>query len=116
VEIIIENHWGASRSPENLARILDAVDGLGLLFDTQNFPPDRKEACWQRFAPHARSVHVKTFEFNAQGNDPTVDIPAVRTPTAGYTGCWGIESVPRDGDNTARSGRRWRSSGARWTA
>jgi sugar phosphate isomerase/epimerase len=100
IELVIENHWGPSQHPANLAKILAAVDGLGLLFDTNNWAEGTREAAWKQFAPKARSVHIKAFEFDEQGNDPTVDLAkAIKLLVmAGYDDAWGIESVPRDGD------------------
>ena len=99
IELLIENHWGPSPIAANLARILKAAPGLGLLFDSNNFDGD-KEAAWAQFAPSARSVHIKTFSFDAQGNDPSVDLAkAIRLlAAAGYQGAWGVESMPEDGD------------------
>jgi len=100
IEVVIENHWGASRIPENVVRILEAVPGLGLLFDTGNWPEEMRETGWTRCARYARATHLKTFAFDAEGNETTVDIPrAIRIlQEAGYQGSWGIESVPRQGD------------------
>lgn len=100
MEIVIENHWGASRVPENVVRILEAVPGLGLLFDTGNWPEELRETGWEQTARYARATHLKTYAFDAEGNETTVDIPrAMRTlREAGYQGSWGIESVPRQGD------------------
>ncbi|HJS19341.1 MAG TPA: TIM barrel protein [Anaerolineales bacterium] len=100
IEVIIENHWGASRLPQNVARILDAVPGLGLLFDTANWPEDQREAGWALGVRHARATHFKTFAFDDEGNETTVDIPRAihMLQEAGYQGSWGIESVPREGD------------------
>jgi sugar phosphate isomerase/epimerase len=100
MEIVIENHWGASQQPATLRRILDAIDGLGLLFDTNNFAPGKQQEGWEMFVGDAKAVHIKTFEFDENGNDPTVDIPKVigMLLDNGYNGLWGIESVPRDGD------------------
>ena len=100
IEVVIENHWGASRIPENVVRILDAVPGLGLLFDTGNWPEGMRETGWTRCARYARATHLKTYAFDAEGNETTVDIPrAMRIlQEAGYQGAWGIESVPREGD------------------
>jgi sugar phosphate isomerase/epimerase len=99
IELLIENHWGPSPIPENLNRILDAVPGLGLLFDTNNFEGD-KENAWEMFAGRAVSVHIKTFSFDEQGNDPSVNLAkAIQLlSAAGYNGAWGVESVPEDGD------------------
>ncbi len=100
LEVIIENHWGASSVPENVLRMLKAIDGLGLLFDSNNFADGLQEEGWEKLTPYAKSVHIKTFAFNPDGTDPTVDIPRVvrLLRDRGYTGCWGIESMPMDGD------------------
>ncbi|MBV9866188.1 MAG: TIM barrel protein [Abitibacteriaceae bacterium] len=100
VEVLIENHWGPSPIPENLVRILDSVEGLGLLFDTNNWADGMQEKGWQMCAKYARATHVKTFQFDAAGNEPSVDIPKAMhyLLDAGYNGAWGIESCPTDGD------------------
>lgn len=100
LEVVIENHWGASNLPENVVRMLKAVDGLGLLFDSHNFAPGTQEQGWTLCSPYARSAHIKTFAFDADGNETTVDVPRVISILLdnGYNGCWGVESVPEDGD------------------
>jgi sugar phosphate isomerase/epimerase len=100
IEVVIENHWGASRIPENVVRILEAVPGLGLLFDTGNWPAEMRETGWTRCARYARATHIKTYAFDTEGNETTVDIPRAMhiLQEAGYQGSWGIESVPRQGD------------------
>jgi sugar phosphate isomerase/epimerase len=100
MELVMENHWGASRIPENVVRIMEAVPGLGLLFDTGNWPEEMRETGWTRCARYARATHLKTFAFDAEGNETTVDIPRAMhiLQEAGYQGSWGIESVPREGD------------------
>lgn len=100
IEILIENHWGPSRLPDNVVRLIEALPGLGLLFDTNNWKPELREQAWQRCARYARSTHVKTFAFDEQGDDPTMDLKKAihLLVQAGYDGCWGVESVPRDGD------------------
>jgi len=100
IEVVIENHWGASRIPENVVRIMEAVPELGLLFDTGNWPEDMRETGWTTCARYARATHLKTYAFDAEGNETTVDIPRAMhlLQEAGYQGSWGIESVPRQGD------------------
>ncbi len=99
LEIIIENHWGPSQHPEQLVKLLEAVDGLGLLFDTHNWAKGKQQQGWDICAKYAKAVHIKTFSFNEQGNDPSVDLHKVITQLhqTGYQGIWGIESVPEDG-------------------
>ena len=103
VEIVMENHWGPSRVPENAVKILEAVDGLGLLFDTNNWAPGMQEKGWRMCARYARGTHIKTFSFDTEGYEPSVNIPkAMRILVdAGYGGYWGIESCPRNGDEYA---------------
>jgi sugar phosphate isomerase/epimerase len=98
--VVIENHWGASRIPENVVRILESVPGLGLLFDTGNWPEEMRETGWTQCAGYARATHLKMYAFDSEGHETTVDIPRVMRvlQEAGYQGSWGIESVPRQGD------------------
>jgi sugar phosphate isomerase/epimerase len=100
VEILMENHWGPSQIPKNVVKIVEAVDGLGLLFDTNNWAEGQRELGWQMCARYARAVHIKTFSFDSQGYEPSVDIPrAMQTLVdAGYADCWGVESCPNNGD------------------
>jgi hypothetical protein len=100
IKLVIENHWGSSQVPENLTRLFAALPQLGLLFDTNNWAPGRQLDGWQMCARFARSTHFKSFAFDEQGLDPSVDLElALRILLkAGYRGCWGVESVPLDGD------------------
>lgn len=100
IEIIVENHWGPTKHPENVVKLLEAIDGLGLLFDTNNWAEGKAQRAWEMCAPYARLTHVKTFQFDENGDDPTVDLAkAIRLlRESGYSGTWGIESCPLDGD------------------
>ncbi len=103
VEVIIENHWGPFKHPDNLYKLLDAVEGLGLLFDSYNWPEGTHARAWQQYAKYATLTHFKTFSFDANGHEPNWDIPRVIgiLQAAGYQGCWGIESTPNDGNEAA---------------
>lgn len=107
LELLLENHWGASNVPDNLVRLFDTVPELKLLFDTHNWAKGKKEEGWQKCAKYAASVHIKTFEIDANGDDPNVDLPkAIRyLLDAGYHGCWGVESVPSEGDEYAAAAK-----------
>lgn len=102
VEIMTENHWGPTRLPENCIRMVQDIEGLGLLLDLHNFAPERRFAGREICAPYARYIHVKTFDFDAEGNEATTEervADGVRVVLdAGYKGVWGVESMPRDGD------------------
>lgn len=100
IEVLMENHWGPSVIPANVVKIIEAVDGLGLLFDSHNWAPGHQLEGWETCAQYACSTHFKTFAFDEDGNEKTVDIPRCvhLLLDAGYDGCWGVESVPEDGD------------------
>jgi sugar phosphate isomerase/epimerase len=98
--LLIENHWGPSAVPKNLIRILDAVPGLGLLLDSFNWKYTKQTEGWLTCAKYAKATHVKTFAFTEDGEELTSNIRSFVNlmQNSGYTGPWGIESVPYDGD------------------
>ncbi|HOX38607.1 MAG TPA: TIM barrel protein [Candidatus Brocadiia bacterium] len=100
VRIITENHWGPSVVPENVVKLLENIDGLGFLFDTNNWLKERQDEAWDMCAKYAVATHFKTFEFDEEGEEKNVDVRrAVELLVeAGYDGPWGVESVPSDGD------------------
>lgn len=98
VRVSIENHWGASNIPKNVVRVLDAVDGLTLLFDSRNWAKGMREEGWQVGVPRAKDVHIDLFR--TQENPETLEADLTRLikmlVKSGYNGCWGIESLPPD--------------------
>lgn len=100
IELLTENHWGPTKDPDNALRLLEAVPRLGLLFDSFNWIPERREEAWRRTAHLAKALHIKTFAFDADGNEPTANLETcfAELNKANYSGVWGIESVPDDGD------------------
>ncbi|GAF71931.1 unnamed protein product, partial [marine sediment metagenome] len=98
-----ENHWGPSQIPANVVKLIETIDGLGLLFDTHNWQPELQQEGWERCAKHAAATHVKTFSFDERGNEESVDLSeAFRLlKESNFAGCWGVESVPKDGDEIA---------------
>ncbi len=102
IEVLVENHWGPTVVPENCLKLLAAIPGLGLLLDCHNFLPERRIDGRTLCAPFAKAVHIKTFAFDADGNETTeeerVDDAISLLLSAGYRGVWGVESVPTDGD------------------
>jgi sugar phosphate isomerase/epimerase len=100
VRVSIENHWGASNIPKNVVRVLEAVDGLTLLFDSRNWAKGTREEGWQVGVPRAKDVHIDIFK--TQEDPQTLEEDLTRLikmlVKAGYSGCWGIESLPSDGD------------------
>lgn len=100
VQVVIENHWGPSKFPDNVLRILDACPGLGYLFDTNNWAPGRQLEGWEKCACRATHTHIKTYAWNESGETEGLDLePAFAAlGRSGFSGAWGIESVPPNGD------------------
>ncbi len=100
IEIVVENHWGPTLLPDNVIRLLKGIEGLGYLFDTFNWRPDKKADGRRRCARYATACHIKPLEWDANGNEVGEDIAGAidLLQLAGYSGAWGIESTPKDGD------------------
>jgi sugar phosphate isomerase/epimerase len=106
VEVLVENHWGCAAYPHVLVQILEQVDGLGLLFDTNNFARGKQAEGWLTLPKYAKATHVKCLHWTPDGEELTQHVGhAVRLlRDAGYDGVWGIESVPRDEAVSEREG------------
>lgn len=102
VEILVENHWGASIIPDKMVKILESCPGLGMLWDSHNWKPQDRSEGRRKTLKFARCTHIKTFAFDAGGNEitPGEDTAGAiaMVKASGYKGTWGIESVPTDGD------------------
>ena len=108
VQVIIENHWGPSQIPDNVVKLCSSIEGLGLLYDTHNWKPELRDEGRRKCAKFASATHVKTFAWDAAGNETSGERPeeAIKLLLdAGYKGVWGIESVPTDGDEYAGARR-----------
>lgn len=97
VEILIENHWGPSIIAKNVVRILEAVPGLGLLLDSNNWNPTEQGLGWVLGAPYARATHLKTMTWDPSGtievsNNLAYFVKLLKD--AGFDGAWGVESYP----------------------
>lgn len=62
VVLALENHWGLTRTPEGLLRIVNAIDSpwLGVLMDTGNFLEDPYPKL-EMIAPKTVFVQAKTY-------------------------------------------------------
>ncbi|GAB4456651.1 MAG: hypothetical protein OHK0029_15000 [Armatimonadaceae bacterium] len=101
IEVLVENHWGPTVIPENCLRLIEDIEGLHLLLDCHNFLPERRDDGRRLCAPHARAIHLKTYAFDDAGNeisDEKAEEALHLLKDAGYNGVWGVESVPKDGD------------------
>lgn len=98
--VVVENHWGPTKHPANVVRLLKSVDGLGLLFDTGNWADGEAERGWELCAKYATMTHIKTRSFDSAGNETSANLSRAieLLRAASYRGPWGIESTPEDED------------------
>lgn len=94
VVLALENHWGLTRSPEGLLRIVDVLDSpwLGILMDTGNFlenPYDKLEKI------ASKTVYVQAKTYYGGGEWYTLDLDYKRIAgilrNANYNGYIALE-------------------------
>jgi len=104
VVLALENHWGLTRTPAGLLRVLNAVQSpwLGGLMDTGNFlenPYDKLE----QIAPKTIFVQAKTYQ--GGGEWYTLDLDYKRIAkilaTVNYTGYVSLEMEGKEDPDTA---------------
>ena len=104
IVLALENHWGLSRSPEGLLRLLAPFDSpfLGALMDTGNFLEDPYDKL-KLIAPKTMFVQAKTYY--GGGLWYTLDLDYQRIAQiladAGYSGCVSLEMEGREQADTA---------------
>ncbi len=104
VMLALENHWGLSRTPEGLLRILNAISSpwLGALMDTGNFM-ESPYSKLEMIAP--RTVYVQAKTYNGGGEWYTLDLDYRRIAgilrKAGYTGYVSLEFEGKEAPDKA---------------
>jgi L-ribulose-5-phosphate 3-epimerase len=104
VMLALENHWGLSRTPEGLLRILNAIESpwLGALMDTGNFLEDPYDKLAQ-IAP--RTVYVQAKTYHGGGEWYTLNLDYKRIAgilrQAGYSGYVTLEFEGKENPETA---------------
>lgn len=110
INVIVENHGGFSSNAELLTRVIKAIDmdNCGTLPDFGNFCVKRDSGgnwggnCIEEYdkykgteemMPFAKGVSAKSYDFDEQGNETTLDYPRFMkiVKDAGYTGFVGVE-------------------------
>jgi sugar phosphate isomerase/epimerase len=104
IVLALENHWGLSRSPEGVNRLLSAFDSpfIGALMDTGNFledPYDKLKA----IAPRAVFVQAKTYFGGGLWYTLDLDYAAIARilADAGYSGYVSLEMEGKEPAETA---------------
>lgn len=103
LEVLVENHWGPTIYAQNVVRLLEAVSGLGLLLDTDNWAPGEGEPGAQLCARYTRHTHIKRYP-NQEADAAAKRIGDHTLETlwaAGYRGPWGIECIALPGEEEA---------------
>jgi sugar phosphate isomerase/epimerase len=102
INVICENHGGPSSNPDALLNLISWVgkDRFGTLPDFGNFPKDKRGRYMidvyraiERMMPYAKGVSAKSYDFDAQGNETTLDYARLLkiVTDSGYHGYVGIE-------------------------
>ncbi|RXJ44645.1 sugar phosphate isomerase/epimerase family protein [Gelidibacter gilvus] len=110
INVIVENHGGFSSNAELLTRVIKNIDmdNCGTLPDFGNFCVKRDSGgnwggnCVEEYdkykgteemMPYAKGVSAKSYDFDDQGNETTLDYPRFMkiVKDAGYTGFVGVE-------------------------
>src|SRR6478735_2039454 len=105
LNVIVENHGGLSSNGKWLTAVIDQVGlpNCGTLPDFGNFNV-AKDKAYDRYTgvremmPFARGVSAKSYGFDAQGNETTIDYARMMgiVKDAGYRGYVGIEFEGRN--------------------
>ena len=117
VSILVENHGGLSSDAKLLARVMDEVDmdNCGVLVDFGNFCVRRENGerwdgpCVEEYdryrgieelMPYALGVSAKSYAFDAEGNETSMDFPRILNIVrdSGFSGFIGVEFEGPDAD------------------
>ena len=103
VVLALENHWGLTRTPEGLLRIVNAIDSpwLGVLMDTGNFLEDPYDKLDQ-IAAQAVFVQAKTYYGGGEWYTLDLDYPRIAQilKKANYQGYISLEFEGKEDANT----------------
>lgn len=95
IRVLLENHGGLSANPDNVVRIMEEVGSpyLRTCPDTGNFAAEIRYEALKKIAPYIFVAHIKTYEFDSQGLETTVDVKRCVDifKEAGFDGYFDIE-------------------------
>ncbi len=104
VLLALENHWGLTREPEGVLRIVDTIGSpwLSVLMDTGNFL-EAPYGKLERMAPRAAYVHAKTYFGGGEWYTLDLDYRKVAQilATAEYRGYISLEFEGKEDAETA---------------
>ncbi len=95
INVIVENHGDLSSHGDWLAGVMKLVDHprCGTLPDFGNFTDYDRYRGVEEMMPYAKAVSAKTYDFDEQGNETTIDYRRMMriVTTAGFHSWMGIE-------------------------
>jgi len=105
INVIVENHGGLSSNADLLSEVMTKINmnNCGTLPDFGNFCISKEDGkCVDLYdyykgteilMKHAKAVSAKSYDFDAKGNETTLDYPRLLqiVKDAGYTGYIGVE-------------------------
>lgn len=104
VVLALENHWGLTRTPEGLLRVLNAIQSpwLGGLMDTGNFLEDPYDKL-KLIAPKTTFVQAKTYFGGGEWYTLELDYPRIAAilRNVNYTGYVSLEFEGKESPETA---------------
>jgi sugar phosphate isomerase/epimerase len=104
VLLALENHWGLTRSPEGLLRLVNAIRSpwLGILMDTGNFLENPYEKL-ERIAPQTVFVQAKTYYGGGEWYTLDLDYPRIARILAAvnYSGYVSLEMEGKEDPDLA---------------
>jgi sugar phosphate isomerase/epimerase len=104
VILAVENHWGLSRTPAGLLRIVNGVPSpwVGALMDTGNFLEDPYDKLRQ-IAPKTVFVQAKTYPGGGEWYTLELDYARIARilAEAGYSGYVSLEMEGKENPDTA---------------
>ena len=103
VVLALENHWGLTRTPEGLLRIVNAIGSpwLGVLMDTGNFLEDPYDKL-EQIAAQAVFVQAKTYYGGGEWYTLDLDYPRIANilKKVNYQGYISLEFEGKEDANT----------------
>jgi hypothetical protein len=94
LSVLIENVAGFSRDPDWLVALVERIgpERVGLIADFGNFDGDLYEGM-AKLLPYTKSVCTKSWKFDDQGNETTIDFARMMEVIKGsaFRGCIAIE-------------------------
>ncbi len=103
IVLALENHWGLTRTPEGLLRIVNSIDSpwLGVLMDTGNFLEDPYEKL-EEIAPQTVFVQAKTYYGGGEWYTLDLDYPRIAEilKKVNYKGYISLEFEGKEDANT----------------